>query len=98
MNIGIMGAGSVGSYYGALLARAGHAVTLVGRPALVEAVTDRGLRLERSDFDQHITVEASTSASALADCEIVIFSVKSADTEEAGGALAPHQGADAIVF
>ena len=41
-----MGAGAVGSFYGAMLARAGHAVTLIGRPAHVQAIERDGLRLE----------------------------------------------------
>ncbi len=44
--VAVMGAGAVGCYYGAVLAKAGHAVTLVGRPALVEAVGADGLILE----------------------------------------------------
>ena len=36
--IAVMGAGAVGSYYGAMLARAGHEVTLVGRAQHVDAV------------------------------------------------------------
>ena len=33
LRFAVMGAGAVGCYFGALLARAGHAVTLIGRPA-----------------------------------------------------------------
>ena len=32
MKIAVMGAGAVGCYYGGMLARAGHALTLIGRP------------------------------------------------------------------
>ena len=38
MKIAVMGAGAVGCYYGGLLARSGHAVTLIGRPVHVEAI------------------------------------------------------------
>ncbi|MBE0555024.1 MAG: 2-dehydropantoate 2-reductase, partial [Rhodobacteraceae bacterium] len=44
--IAVMGAGAVGGYYGALLAGAGHPVTLIGRAALAEAVAARGLWLD----------------------------------------------------
>lgn len=46
LRFAVMGAGAVGCYFGALLARAGHAVTLIGRPAHVLAVRDNGLRLQ----------------------------------------------------
>ena len=45
-SIAVVGAGAVGCFHGALLARAGHRVTLIGRPSHVEAVTRDGLRLD----------------------------------------------------
>jgi 2-dehydropantoate 2-reductase len=38
MKIAVMGAGAVGCYYGGMLARAGHEVVMIGRPAHVEAM------------------------------------------------------------
>jgi 2-dehydropantoate 2-reductase len=98
VNIGIMGAGAVGCYYGATLARAGHKVTLVGRQAFVDRVTTDGLRLEATDFNDIVPVTPSTDAASLAEADIVLFSVKSGDTEEAGRSLAPHLKPDATVF
>lgn len=89
MRIAVLGAGAVGCYYGAMLARAGHAVTLIGRAPLVEAVRAHGLRLESANFDGVIALQASTEASAAADAELVLCCVKSGDTEAAGTALAP---------
>ena len=60
-----MGAGAVGCYFGALLARAGHAVTLIGRPAHVLAVRDHGLRLQTAAMDVQVPLAASTEASAV---------------------------------
>jgi len=42
----IAGAGALGSLFGAFLRRAGHAVTLWGRPRHLEAIGARGLRVE----------------------------------------------------
>ncbi|WP_308737844.1 ketopantoate reductase family protein [Rhizobium sp. TH2] len=93
-----MGAGAVGCYYGAVLARAGHNVTLVGRQAFVDRVTTYGLRLEAADFNDIVPVTPSTDAASLAEADIVLFSVKSGDTDEAGRSLAPHLKPDATVF
>jgi transposase IS166 family protein/ketopantoate reductase PanE/ApbA-like protein/helix-turn-helix protein len=41
MRIAVMGAGAVGCYCGGMLARAGNAVTLIGRPQHVDAVKHR---------------------------------------------------------
>lgn len=90
MKIAIMGAGAVGCYYGAMLARAGHAVTLIARPQHVQAIRDRGLVLETRAFTETVPVAATTKASGVADAEIVLFCVKSGDTASAGRDIAPH--------
>jgi 2-dehydropantoate 2-reductase len=93
-----MGAGAVGCYYGGMLARAGHAVTLIGRPQHVEAVRRNGLFLETQAFKEHVPMEASTDASGARNAELVLFCVKSTDTESAAKALAPHLERDALVL
>jgi 2-dehydropantoate 2-reductase len=93
-----MGAGAVGCYYGAMLARAGHTVVLVGRPAHVEAVAARGLRLETRAFDDHVPLAASTDASAVRGADLVLFCVKSTDTEAAAAQIGPHLAPGALVL
>ncbi|MDH4174576.1 MAG: 2-dehydropantoate 2-reductase, partial [Betaproteobacteria bacterium] len=83
MKVAVLGAGAVGCFYGGMLARAGHAVTLIGRPVHVEAFRARGLRFEGLKFDEHVPVEASTEASAVRGSRLVLFCVKSTDTESA---------------
>lgn len=98
MNVLVLGAGAVGCYYGAMLARAGHAVTLVGRPRHVEEVNARGLLLEKGGTSVRVPMRASTSPAVAADADLVLFCVKSGDTETAGRELAPHLPADAAVL
>lgn len=98
MKIAVMGAGAVGCFFGALLAQAGHDVTLIGRPALVEAVRDGGLLLEHNGERWHVAVFADTRPEAVAGAELVLFCVKSFDTEAAAAAIAPHIGADCSVW
>lgn len=93
-----MGAGAVGCYYGAMLALAGHEVRLVGRSQHVAAMRDGGLRLEIGSKVTSIPVEASTDAAALRDTEVVLFCVKSTDTDRAAAAMAPHLGRDTVVL
>jgi 2-dehydropantoate 2-reductase len=93
-----MGAGAVGCYYGAMLAKAGHPVTLVGRPQHVEAAQRAGLRLQTAASDEKIPVKASTEAAAVHGARLVLFSVKSPDTESAGKALAPHLEREAAIL
>lgn len=98
MKIGVMGAGAVGCYYGGMLARAGHELVLVGRPTHVEALQQRGLRLQTAAFDVELPVRASTEAAALIDAALVLFCVKSTDTEAAGLELRDHLAPDALVL
>jgi 2-dehydropantoate 2-reductase len=65
-------------------------VHLVGRPQHVEAVNERGLILETSDFTEAVRVTASQHASGVAGADIVLFCVKSNDTLTAGAEIAPH--------
>ncbi|WP_395349762.1 ketopantoate reductase family protein [Variovorax sp. UC122_21] len=98
MKVAVMGAGAVGCYYGAMLARAGHEVVLIGRPAHVEAVRARGLRLEAQSFDEHVPMAASTEPDAVRGADLVLFCVKSTDTEAAAAQIAPHLAPGALVL
>ena len=98
MKIAVMGAGAVGCYYGGMLGRAGHEVTLIGRQAHVDAVRNGGLRIETKAFDTRVPVHASTRADGVRGAQLVLFCVKSSDTESAGRDLAPHLEAGALVL
>lgn len=98
MAIAIMGAGAVGCYYGALLAEAGEAVTLIGRPALVQAVAAQGLRFETGGTTRHIPVAASDTPAAVAGADLVLVTVKSGDTEAAARAILPHLAPETVVL
>ena len=93
-----MGAGAVGCYYGGMLARAGHDVVLIGRPEHVAAIEREGLRLETQSFDERIRVRASTESDAVRGAKLVLFCVKSTDTDSAALAIKPYLEADALVL
>jgi 2-dehydropantoate 2-reductase len=98
LKVAVMGAGAVGCYFGGMLARAGHAVTLVARPQHVEAIARAGLRMETRTFDERVRVAATGDVAAVKDADLVLFSVKSPDTEAAGRALAPVLRLDTLVL
>lgn len=98
MKVAVMGAGAVGCYFGAMLARAGHEVALIGRPTHVDAVRAKGLFLDTRTFQAYVPMRAGTGPEEAAGADVVLFCVKSADTESAGQALAPHLGADTLVL
>lgn len=98
LTFAVMGAGAVGCYFGALLARAGHRVTLIGRQAHVQAITAHGLRLQSATLDEHVRLSASTEAKAVAGADVVLLCVKSTDTETAARQIQPHLAPGALVL
>ncbi len=98
MRIAVMGAGAVGCYYGGMLAREGHPVTLIGRPQHVEAVQRDGLYLDAQSFQVQVPMGANTDTAGVAGAKLVLFCVKSTDTEAAAQAMAPHLEPDAVVI
>ena len=87
--VAVVGAGAVGSFFGAMLARAGHRVVLIGRPAHVQAIGRAGLRLEMAGKSEAIALDASSEIAAARGADLVLFSVKSTDTEAVARELAP---------
>jgi 2-dehydropantoate 2-reductase len=96
--IAVMGAGAVGCYFGGMLARAGHDVVLIARAQHVQAIRRGGLRMETRTFDEQVQLSASTEPGPVADANLVLFCVKSTDTESAGAQLLPCLRPDALVL
>ena len=98
MKVSVMGAGAVGCYFGARLWQAGHDVTLIGRAATVEAVQGHGLRLQMQGGDERLAIRASTEPSATQGADLVLFCVKSGDTESAGASIKPFVARDCTIL
>ena len=96
-SLAVVGAGAVGCYFGGMFARAGAAVTLIGRPDHVAALSQDGLFLDGLRVKERIVVSASTEIAAVADAAIILLCVKTLDTESAAVALAPHLAPGALV-
>lgn len=94
-----MGAGAVGTYYGALLARDGHEVTLVGRGAHLDALRAAGRAVVReadgSRWEAPVRALAAPGGRAP---DLVVVSTKSHHTLEAARALAPVVGPQTTVL
>lgn len=96
--VAIVGAGAVGCYYGGMLARAGCPVTLIGRAAHVEAIERDGLLLDTLNFKERVTVGASTRIEAARGAQLLLFCVKSTDTDATAQELAPVLAPGAILL
>jgi 2-dehydropantoate 2-reductase len=80
-----------------MLARAGAPVILIGRPPHVEVWARDGLFLDSVTFQERISVSASTDVAAAQHADLILFSVKSPDTEKTARELAPHIRANASI-
>jgi len=94
----VVGAGAVGSYYGALLARDGHEVTLVTRGPHLEALRAQGALIVREAGGSTWRVPVRAEAAPVAGAELVIVATKSHHTLAAAGALAPVLAPDTPVL
>jgi 2-dehydropantoate 2-reductase len=97
LRLGVLGAGAVGGFFGARLARAGADVVLVARPAHVEAIGRDGLLVTSAGATEAVAVKASTDVAALKGCDIVLVCVKTVDTDAVGDTLAAHLDRDTLV-
>lgn len=95
--VAVVGAGAVGCYFGGMLARAGAPVTLIGRATHVEAINRDGLLIDSIHFRERVAVAASTDIGAVRNAHLVLFSVKTVDTESTAKLLAPYLAPDTIV-
>ena len=85
--IAVLGAGAVGCFFGGMLARAGVPVTLIGRTRHVDAINADGLFFDGLRVQERIRVAASIDVNAARDADVVLFCVKTVDTEQAAKLL-----------
>lgn len=99
MRVAIMGAGGTGGYFGGLLGRAGEEVTFIARGAHLEALRTRGLTIKsRLVGDFTIPVKATDSTREIRPVDLVLFCVKTYDTEAAAELIKPIIGPDTVVL
>ena len=87
MEIIVLGAGAIGSLYGAKLS-ANNDVTLIGRDAHVAAINSEGLRIEGIE-SQVLRVRAATALDQLGPEALIILTTKVPDSATALGSIAP---------
>src|SRR5262245_25775081 len=93
MRIAVMGTGGTGGYFGAKLHRAGIDVTFVARGAHLAAIREHGLRVVSAvDGEWVVRAPAVERLDGQPPADLVLFCVKSFDTESAAEAIRPAVG------
>jgi len=83
MKIAILGAGAIGSLFGALLWESGEDVVLIGRKRHVDAIRSRGLKVSGISGERIVKPKAVTTTQEVGKVDLIIISVKSYDTKQA---------------
>ena len=89
MRVAVVGAGGIGSYFGGHLARSGVDVRLLARGRHLRALRDDGLRITGVRGEFTVDVPATDDPADIGPCDVVLFCVKSYDTESAADLLLP---------
>src|SRR4029078_6478834 len=95
--IAVVGAGAVGGYFGGMFARAGAPTVFIGQKHFADAVSSKGLVLDTTQGLDRTKVNATVEMSAVRDCSLILFCVKSNDTATAAAQMAPFVRPDATV-
>lgn len=83
-HIAVVGAGAMGCYFGGMLIRAGHRVTLVDvNPAQIETINTRGLILETDEGRSELKATATLAKDMDEAADLVVLFTKTLHTEAA---------------
>jgi 2-dehydropantoate 2-reductase len=98
MRIAVVGAGGVGGYFGGLLARNGEDVTFIARSAHLAAMQRNGLRVESVHGDFTVQpVQATDDPASVGPVDLVLFTTKTYQLDEAAAAIRPLVGPATVV-
>ena len=98
MRIAVMGAGSVGGYFGGMLCRGGNQVTLIARGRHRQAIADQGLRIVTDDADLTIRCDVADDPGQVGPVDLILLTVKTYHNQQAVHALLPMLGPDTTVL
>ncbi len=98
MKILVMGAGAVGCYYGARLQQAGEEVVLGARGDHLRALREHGLDVRSAKGNFRLDVTATDRPAAFAPYDLILFAVKSYDTEAAAEQIKDCLAPDGVIM
>lgn len=99
MRIAVIGAGGVGGYFGAKLAKAGNDVVFVARGAHLAAMRAQGLRVQSAGGDVVLDrVDATDDPAAIGPVDAAMLCVKLWDVEAAAMKIAPLVARGGVVI
>ena len=93
----IVGAGAIGAYVGARMARAGFDVTLFARGPHLKAMQQHGVRVTSPDGDFQVRPRIASSLAEAGPADVVVLGVKAHSLPQLAPQLKPVLGAETTV-
>jgi 2-dehydropantoate 2-reductase len=97
MRIVIAGAGAIGGYIGAKLAKQGADVVLFARGAHLRAMQQQGLRVEGAEENFEVRPDVTGSLDSIGRADVVLLGVKAHSLTDLAPQLRPLLGPDTVV-
>jgi len=97
MKFAIVGAGAIGAFVGAMLARAGEDVTLIARGAHLRAMQAHGVRVRGEVGDFQINAKATDDPQTVGEVDVVILTLKTHSVPAMVADLRPMLGPNTSV-
>ncbi len=98
MRIAVMGTGSIGGYFGGMLARAGNEVSFIARGAHLAAIKSDGLKVVRDEEQFTVRCQATDDPREIGSVDLAMLCVKTYQNEVAVPLMRPLVGPDTTVL
>ncbi|MBI3988061.1 MAG: 2-dehydropantoate 2-reductase [candidate division NC10 bacterium] len=98
MKVAVMGAGAVGGYFGGVLAKHDVEVSFIARGRHLEALRAKSLVVKSYQGDFSVPIKATSDPGEIGPVDLILFAVKSYDTERAIQRALPMVGPNTILL
>jgi 2-dehydropantoate 2-reductase len=98
MRFAVVGAGAIGAFAGAMLARSGEDVTLIARGPHLRAIRENGVRVRGAIGDFVARPPATDDLESVGEVDVVLLTLKAHSLTEVAPRLAPLIGSDTSVL
>src|ERR1041385_3610729 len=97
MKFAIVGAGAIGAFAGAMLARSGEDVTLIARGAHLRALQEHGVRVQGSLGEFDARPQAVEDPGTIGPVDVVLLTLKAHSLTDMAPRRAPLVGPDTSI-
>ncbi len=98
MRVAVMGAGSIGGYFGGMLSRHGNQVTLIARGAHLDSINRNGLKIVTDEGEFVVRCDATDDPGAVGEVDLALLTVKTYHNPQAVPAMLPLIGENTVVL